>query len=171
MPATNRGLLGYAFDASTSPAALELIHVRAGRLAAGGSPRGWADGEVTSLRRLAETFAQEPANAIEWYFPKRLGIDVDAAQGLTRNPTLDRLGLRVHHRRSIDLPMYAIQSSLTDGRVLRAAKRLIATSRVPARRSVLVDAARTDSHLDPLTAVPSRSRYLKTVVPFLRGLR
>lgn len=168
--ATNRGLLGYAFDASTSPQSLALIHVRAGRLASAGEPRDWADGEVTPLRRLAETFAQEPANAIEWYFPKRLSIDVDAAQALERTATTDALGLRVHHRRSIDLPVYAIQSSLTRGRVLRGARTLIRTSKAPARRSRLVDAARTDSHLDPLTAAPQRSRYLQTVVPWLRGL-
>ena len=30
VPATNEGLLGYAFDASTSPKALSLIQVRAG---------------------------------------------------------------------------------------------------------------------------------------------
>ena len=171
VPATNAGLLGYAFDESTSPASLALIHVRAGQLATQGQPRGWVDGEVTPLRRLAQTFAQEPANAIEWYFPKRLGIDVDAAQGLTRTATTDALGLRVHHRRSIDLPVYAIQSSLTGGRVLKGARALIRTSRVPARRSVLIDASRTDSHLDPLTAAPATSRYLRTVVPFLRGLR
>ncbi len=170
VPATNRGLLGYAFDATTSPESLELIHVRAGQLAAAGDPRDWLDGEVTPIARLAQTFAQEPANAIEWYFPKRLGIDVDAAQGLTRTKTTDALGLRVHHRRTVDLPTYAIQSSLTDGRVLRGARRLIATSRVPARRSLLVDAARTDSHLDSLTAAPAKSRYLQTIVPWLRRL-
>jgi hypothetical protein len=170
VPATNRGLLGYAFDESTSPDKLALIHVRAGRLATTGSPRDWDDGAVTPLRRLVETFAQEPANAIEWYFPKRLGIDVDAAQGLVRSKALDELGLRVHHRRSIDLPVYAIQSSLTGGRVLRGARRLIATSEVPARRSVLVDASATDSHLDSLTAAPAESRFLKTVVPFLERL-
>ncbi len=166
VPATNRGLLGYAFDESTSPSSLSLIHVRAGAL---GPTGDWVDGEVTPLARLARTFAQEPANAIEWYYPKRLGIDVDAAQGLTRTKTTDALGLRVWHRRAIDVPVYAIQSSLTKGRVLRGARKLVATSKV--ERKVLVDASGTDSHLDPLTAAPETSRYLKTVVPFLKGLR
>jgi hypothetical protein len=33
---------------------------------------------------------------------------------------------------------------------------------------VLVDRGRTTSHLDPLTAAPSRNDFLTTVVPFLR---
>jgi hypothetical protein len=36
---------------------------------------------------------------------------------------------------------------------------------------VLVDASATESHLDPLTAAPARSEFLRTVVPFLRKLR
>src|ERR687898_965595 len=40
MRVTNEAQFGYAFDASTSPAALALIHIRAGRLAARGDPRG-----------------------------------------------------------------------------------------------------------------------------------
>ena len=46
IPATNRGLFGYAFDASTSPAALALIHVQAGHAGAQrrlGRRRGDAD--------------------------------------------------------------------------------------------------------------------------------
>jgi hypothetical protein len=56
----------HAFDASTSPKALALIHVQAGVL---GPNSDWVDGEVTPIERLARTFGQEPANATEWYFP------------------------------------------------------------------------------------------------------
>ena len=35
------------------PKALELIHIRAGRLADSGDPRGWQDGELTPIRRFA----------------------------------------------------------------------------------------------------------------------
>ena len=37
-PVTNEALLGHAFDKDTSPAGLELLRVRAGRLAASGDP-------------------------------------------------------------------------------------------------------------------------------------
>jgi dienelactone hydrolase len=168
IPVTNRGLLGYAFDASTSPKELALIQVQAGALGPNGD---WVDGEVTPIARLAQTFAQEPSNATEWYFPAKLSIDVDAANALTRNAQTQYLGLRPWHRRDVDLPLYALQTNLTGGHVLRGARRFIAGSKVPRTRSVLVDASATESHLDPLTAAPDRNRFLQTVVPFLRRVR
>jgi pimeloyl-ACP methyl ester carboxylesterase len=168
IPATNRGLFGYAFDASTSPKARSLIHVQAGMLGPNGD---WVDGEVTPIERLAQTFGQEPANAAEWYFPAKLSIDVDAVNALTRNAQADYLKLRPWHRRAVDLPLYALQTDLTHGRVLRGARRFIAGSKVPRADAVLVDASGTESHLDPLTAAPDRNRFLQTVVPFLRKLR
>ena len=168
VPVTNEAGLGYAFDHSTSPDALALIQVRAGRLAATGDPRPWQDGEVTPIQRLARLFGRSPVDAAEWYFPVRLSLDMNGASGLGRNAVTKLLGLREFHRRSIRLPLYALQTDLTGGRVLRGARRLIASSRIPARRSRLVDASRTNSHLDPLTSAPERSAFLKTVIPFLR---
>jgi hypothetical protein len=168
IPATNRGGFGFAFDASTSPKALALIHVQAGTLGPNGD---WVDGEVSPIQRVAQTFAQEPSNATEWYFPAKLSIDVDAANALTRNAQTDYLELRPWHRHEVDLPLYAVQTDLTGGRVLRSARRFIAGSKVPRSRSVLVDASSDESHLDPLTAAPDRNRFLKTVVPFLRTVR
>jgi hypothetical protein len=168
IPATNRGAFGYAFDATTSPKALSLIHVQAGTL---GPTGDWVDGEVSPIERVAQTFAQEPANATEWYFPAKLSIDVDGANALARNAETRYLKLRPWHRREVDLPLYAVQTDLTGGRVLRGAKRFIAGSKVPRSRSVLVDASADESHLDPLTAAPARNRFLKTVIPFLRAVR
>ena len=167
-PVTNEAALGYAFDRTTSPAALALIQVRAGRVATTGDPRPWQDGEVTPIQNLARLFGRSPVDAAEWYFPVRLSLDVDGAGSFGRNAVTRLLGLRVSHRRTIRLPLYALQTDLADGRVLRGARRLIAASRIPARRAKLVDASRENSHLDPLTAAPARSRFLKTVVPFLR---
>lgn len=103
--------------------------------------------------------------------PAKLSIDVDAVNVLTPNAQTDYLKLRRWHRRDVDLPLYALQTDLTNGRVLRGARRFIAGSKVPRSRSVLVDASSDESHLDPLTAAPARSRFLKSVVPFLRSLR
>ena len=167
IPATNRGQFGYAFDESTSPKALALIHVRAGQLGPDGD---WRDGEVTPIERLAGTFGQEPANAVEWYYPARLNLDVDAASALTPTPAARYLGLRLKWARQSDVPLYALQTSLTGGRVLKGAKSFIKLSRTPAGRSKLVDAAATESHLDPLTAAPDRSAYLKTVIPWLKAI-
>jgi len=163
VPATNRGALGYAFDASTAPEALRLIQVRAGRL---GPTGDWVDGEVSPLARVARTFAQEPVNAVEWYFPRRLTLDVDAASELVRSPVTRLLGLRTWHLREVDTPLYALQTSLTDGRVARGARRLRRSSRI--REASIVDASRSTSHLDPLTAAPDRNPLVRTLVPWLR---
>ncbi|MBI5106434.1 MAG: alpha/beta fold hydrolase [Solirubrobacterales bacterium] len=168
VPATNRGLFGYAFDESSSPKALSLIHVRAGTLAAEGDPRDWADGEVTPVQRLAETFGGEPANAVEWYFPRRLTLDVDAASALSMTPAARYLKLRLRHARKARLPLYALQTSLTGGRVLKGAKSFARLAGI--KRPTLVDASSEQSHLDPLTAAPERNRFLTTVAPFLRNL-
>jgi pimeloyl-ACP methyl ester carboxylesterase len=165
IPATNRGQFGYAFDASTSPPALALIHVRAGQLGPDGD---WQDGEVTPIGRLAQTFGQEPGNAVEWFYPARLNLDVDAASPLAQNSAARYLGLRLRWARRSDVPVYALQTSLTNGAVLRGARSFIKLSRTPAARSKLVDASRTESHLDPLTAAPDRNDYLRTVVAWLR---
>jgi pimeloyl-ACP methyl ester carboxylesterase len=166
---TNRALLGYALDADTSPAELALIHVRAGRLASSGDPRDWEDGEVTPVGRLADTLAQEPANGVEWYYPRRLNIDVDGADKLRRNRVTKFLDLRTWHARKVDVPLYAFQTSLTGGDVLRGARRFVKRSAVRSRDATLVDRSATTSHLDPLTAAPETNDFLDTVAPFLKG--
>ncbi len=167
-PATNEGALGNAFDDTTSPAALSLIHVRAGTLAASGDPRPWQNGEVTPIANVAKLFGRSPVDSTEWYFPNRLTLDVDGASNLGRNAVTKLLGLRPWHKRSIRVPLYALQTDLTGGRVLRGARRLLATSRIPPTRAKFVDASRENSHLDPLTAAPKTSRFLKTVIPWLK---
>ena len=165
---TNEALFGHAFDADTSPRGLELIRVNAGGLAPAGDPRPWQDGELSPIQRVAQTFAQEPLNGVEWYFPDRLRLDVDGANDLEQNAITRYLKLRPRHLRDVDVPLYAFQTDLADGRVLRGARRFVARSQVP--RSRLVGDPRA-SHLDPLTASPARNRFLRTVVPFLESLK
>ncbi|WCB92880.1 hypothetical protein DSM104299_01580 [Baekduia alba] len=165
IPATNRGQLGFAFDATTSPKELGLIQVRAGSLGPDGD---WVDGEVTPLQRLAETFGQEPANAVEWFYPTRLNLDVDAASPLTEDSAAKYLGLRLKWAKQAALPVYALQTSLTNGAVLKGAKSFVKLSHSPEGDARYVDASATESHLDPLTAAPAKNRYLQTVVPWLK---
>ena len=167
VPATNAGQFGYAFDASTSPKALGLIQVQAGSLGADGD---WVDGEVSPLQRVAETFGQEPANAVEWFYPSRLNLDVDAASPLVENGAAKYLGLRIKYARQVDMPVYAVQTSLTGGAVLKGARSFVARSQSPAKLAEYVDASSAMSHLDPLTAAPATNKYLKTVVPWLKGI-
>jgi hypothetical protein len=162
---TNEAEFGFAFDETTSPDFLDLIHIRAGRLADSGDPRGWQDGEITPLRRHARAWAAHAPNATEWYYPRRLLLDFDAASPMRQTPAARFLGLRLLHGGEIDLPLYAFSTALTDGRVAGGARRLVRRSRI--ERSVIVD-DRGTSHLDPLSAAPRTNRFLKTVVPFLK---
>jgi pimeloyl-ACP methyl ester carboxylesterase len=170
-PVTNRGLLGYALDDQTSPASLSLIHVNAGQLAPSGDPRDWQDGEVTPIARLAATLGQEPVNGVEWYFPRRLTIDVDGADKLKRNKVTKLLGLRTFHLADVDLPVYAVETSLAGGDVLEGARHFIKKSSSRRKDAKLVDASATMAHLDPLTAAPETNEFLETVVPFLKRLK
>ena len=166
-PVTNRGLLGYAFDRDSSPADLGLLHINGGGLAASGNPRDWIDGGVTPVSRLAETFGQEPTNAVEWYFPKRLTIDTNGADQMTQNDVANFLGLRLTHTRKVNLPLYAIATDLAGAHVLDGARNLVARSRITKGQSTLVNRNPLMSHLDPLTAAPKTNAFLKTIVPFL----
>jgi hypothetical protein len=168
VPTTNAGALGYALDRDTVPAGLELLAVNGGRLADAGDPRPWEDGGVTPIARLAEFLARSPVNAAEWYFPVRLALDMQGASALERNRVTRFLGLRPWHRRTIAVPLYAFQTGLTDGRVLRGARRLVRGSRIP--RARLVNRSGSTSHLDPLTAAPQANSFLTTVVPFLERI-
>ena len=62
----------------------------------------------------------------------------------------------------------AVQTSLTNGAVLKGAKSFVKLSHSPAQLAEYVDASKTESHLDPLTAAPSKNQYLETVVPWLK---
>jgi hypothetical protein len=166
-PVTNEAALGYAFDETTSPQALALIRIRAGGLAPSGDPRPWRDGEITPIRRFARAYSADAPNAAEWYYPRRLLLDFDAASDLRMNKAAKLLGLRLEHGREIDLPLYAFSTDLTKGRVARGARRLARIS--PIHKPVVVDDRRT-SHLDPLSAAPETNHFLETVVPFLKRL-
>ena len=167
LPVTNRALLGNAFDRDTSPADLSLLHINGGGLAASGDPRDWVDGGLTPISRLAATFGQEPTNAVEWYFPKRLTIDTNGADQMRQNDVANFLGLRLMHTRQVNLPLYAIATDLAGAHVLEGARNFIGRSRTTRRESMLVNRNPLMSHLDPLTAAPKTNAFLKTVVPFL----
>lgn len=167
VPVTSRALLGNAFDRDTSPADLSLLHINGGGLAASGNPRDWVDGGLTPISRLAATFGQEPTNAVEWYFPKRLTIDTNGADQMTQNDVANFLGLRLMHTRQVNLPLYAIATDLAGAHVLEGARNFIGRSRTTRRESMLVNRNPLMSHLDPLTAAPKTNAFLKTVVPFL----
>ena len=171
---TNVAGLGYAFDASTSPASLALIHVHSGSLNTTTSPAGWVNDGPTPVQNVADVFSEEPLGAVDWYYPERLTIDAEAAGSLTQTPGATVLGLRLTHLAQVDVPMYVIQTSLgggTDyppGAVIAAAQAYQAASHIPSLKTV--DESATYAHLDPLLAAPSQNVFLQTVVPWIEAL-
>jgi hypothetical protein len=170
VPVTNAGGYGYAVDDDTSPAGLALVHMHIGGLAATGDPRPWADGELGTVHRAATLFSGiRGIDGSAWYHPRRLSLDGQAVAGGVRNRAQKVLGVRATHGRDVHVPIYAIQTSLGAGRVLKGARALARRSHV--KRVELVDRHRTYDHIDPLAAVPAKNAFLKTVVPFLRRIR
>jgi hypothetical protein len=168
VPATNEAAFAYAFDRDTSPAALALLHVNAGSLAEQGDPRAWVDGGVTTAQDVAAGFGQEPANGVEWFFPRKLTIDTNGADAMKQNAVADYLGLRLEHTDEIDIPIYAFQSDLTDGAVLKGAERLVKRAKTTKKQAMLIDGDPDYSHLDPLLATPGKNEFTKTVAKFLK---
>ena len=170
--ATNAAGYGYAVDNDTSPANLVLVHMHIGGLAAAGDPRPWADGELGTVARAAEMFSGvEGIDGTAWYHPRRLSLDGQAVAGGARNRAQRLLGVRATHGRDLELPIYAIETSLGAGRVLKGARALARRSDLPRRMLTLVDRHTTYDHLDPLSAVPAENAFVKTVIPFLRRTR
>jgi pimeloyl-ACP methyl ester carboxylesterase len=168
VPVTNEALLGYAFDRDTAPRDNQAFWVRGGNLAGSGDPRRWVEGGRTPAQNIATALFQEPVNGIEWYFPRRLTLDVDAASPLSRtNRAALLLGLRTWHLRTMNLPIYAYQTAFTNGRVLRGAKTLFRRSNSP-RASYVNDPGAM--HNDPVWGKGSNNFFLRTVTPFLQRL-
>ena len=167
VPATNRAILGYAFDRDTSPASLGLLHVNGGSLDTSVQPADWKDGGITPVSRIAEIFGQEPTNGVDWFFPRRITIDANGADQLKENDVAKFLGLRLEHTSEIDLPLYVFQTENTDGDVLKGARNLIKRTKTTKAEAELVNGDPEASHLDPLIASPGKNDYLKTVKPFL----
>ena len=169
-PVTNQAQVGYAFDASTSPSSLSLVHVHSGHVAATGDPAGWVNTGITPVQNVADVFAQAPLGAADWYCPERLSIDAGAAATLSQTPAATYLGLRLLDTGKVDVPLYAFQTSLggKDNAVADAASYFRRHSKIPS--VTVVSRTATYSHLDPLLATPARNDFLRTAVRWLRRI-
>ncbi|MCB0876196.1 MAG: hypothetical protein R2718_09945 [Solirubrobacterales bacterium] len=176
VPATNAGQYGYAVDSDTSPDNLALVQSHIGKLAGSGDPRGWHDGELGSVRRAATVFSEQIGmkhqtvgqDGTSWYHPTKLSIDAGAINNGVDNPAQAVYGDHATMGHSARLPMYSFDTSLGGGRVADATRQLAKQSNVPKGWVKTVKRTKTFSHIDPISAAPSRNAFLKTVVPFLR---
>jgi hypothetical protein len=163
--ATNETWLGWARSLLYPARGTAAAH--AGHPADSGSPRVWIDGDISPIGRTARWLTQAPINTVDWYVPRRLLLDAQAADALEPTPLTRLLHLRLEHRSGIRLPLYAFQTSSSAPHVRRAARRLARQSHVTA---LTLATDPTMVHSDPLTALPARNSFLRTVTPFLKHL-
>ena len=169
VPATNLAQYGYAVDSDTGPDSLKLVQSHIGQLAATGDPRGWQNGELGSAQRAARVFMEKDGmDGTSWYHPLRLSMDASSIDNGNTNPAQDVYGVRATKGKSVKLPMYSFDTSLGNGRVAEATRALAEQAGVPARKVRTVERTKTYSHIDPLSAAPSKNDFIKTVVPFLK---
>ena len=188
---TNDAGLGFAFDADTSPAAAALLRFNMGGLktpkpASPNTPQGWKDGGLTDLKDVKTMFGTDVprGNFVEWYFPKRLGIDVAAANGLTQTAFTDSLvdqsgsGIKLRHWANVNVPLYAFETNLTctgsftnsssKCGVLSGANSFKNGSKI-ATANFVEAKDHAQYHLDPLVARPATDKFTQTLVPFLKN--
>ena len=166
-PITNEAFMGRIFTSSAGE--LAAMHVRVGRMApAGKAPRPWVNGPYADVPSVCRSYAREPGNGMEWYYPIRL--DMDLLLGLAtlrRTPVTDALGLRPYHLADIDLPLFVFETSLSQGGVLQAARSFVQQTKI--KHFTFVSDPNM-GHLDPLGDTPDNNRLVTTVVPFLQGI-
>ncbi|MEI7888817.1 MAG: alpha/beta fold hydrolase [Actinomycetes bacterium] len=196
----NEAGLGFAFDRDTSPALVGLLHMNMGHLkeSTNGGAASWTDGGLTDLKDAKTLWGTEPGNSVEWYFPKRLGIDVGAATALTQSSFTDGLGIRTWHLADVNIPLYAFETGLTcsdsvlgdgQGRPLPTDSGFAAwvTGHKTSTCGVLVGAQsfkiaskitkstftsdHDQEHLDPLVARATSNKFQTTLVTFLKSLK
>jgi hypothetical protein len=166
-PVTNAGLLGTLVDAGFGWP--NDISVHSGHLTDSGDVRGWVDTGITPIGRVATAYAGGPEPAVwEWYWPARLSVDLDVTDPYADTDLARSLGLRLRHATTLDIPLYAFQTSYAKGTIESAAREVVAGSRIP------YAAYATDNgmnHLDPLFAAAPHNTLTRTLTPFLSELR
>ena len=165
-PVTNAALLGTLVEASFGWP--NSITVHSGHLADSGDVRGWVDDGITPISRVAAAYAGPQPTAWEWYWPSRLSVDLDVADPYADTALSRSLGLRLRHTTELNLPLYAFQTSLTNGTAVASARWVVSNSHIP------YAAYETDNgmnHLDPLFAAAPHNTVTRTLAPFLTGLR
>lgn len=159
---TNAALLGWLLQTHAPAPDLQL---HSGHIAPAGPLHAWISDGPANIEEVASTFAQSHPGAEEWYWPRRLSLDLEAVDPMVDSPITRHLGLHLAHARQIDVPLYVFQTGLTHGTVVAAAKWVVANSRIKDHVYVTDDSM---EHLDPMLDAPGHNRFLTTVAEFLR---
>jgi hypothetical protein len=163
MPVTNAALLGWLLD-THAPAPDLKAH--SGHIDTANVPvHDWIADGPADIGDLAAIFAHSRPAALEWYWPRRLSLDLTAIDPMADSPVTRALDLRLTHAADIDVPLYVFATGITHGTVVSSGQWVVAISKI--RRVVYV----TDdsmAHLDPLYDRPDHNKFLQTLVKFLQ---
>lgn len=160
---TNAALLGWLLD-THAPA--PDLQVHSGHIDNADVPlHDWVSDGPADIATLAARFAHSQPAVLEWYWPRRLSLDIRAMDPMVDSDITQRLGLRLTHAADIDVPLYVFETGLTHGTVVSSAQWVVANSKI--QKAVYV----TDDsmvHLDPLFDRPDHNKFLQTLIAFLR---
>ena len=160
---TNAALLGWLLDTHAPAPDLQL---HSGHLDQGAGPlHDWVNDGPADIGAVAAAFAHCGPAALEWYWPRRLSLDITAIDPMADSAVTQRLGLRLTHAADIDVPLYVFETGLTHGTVVQAAQWVVANSRI--KDPVYVTDA-SMVHLDPMFDAPDHNKFLLTLVDFLK---
>ena len=159
---TNAALLGWLLDTHAPAPDLQL---HSGHADPAGALHDWINDGPANIEEVASILAQSHPAAFEWYWPRRLSLDITAVDPMVDSPITRRLGLHPTHARDIDIPLYVFETGLTHGTVVQAAQWVVANSRI--KDHVYVTDGSME-HLDPMFDAPGRNMFLSTVAGFLR---
>lgn len=160
-PVSNGALLGWLID---NHAPVADLQAHSGHFAFG-DPQGWTSDGPAGIADIAQVFARKDPAALEWYWPRRLTLDLEAVDPFVASPVTELLGLPIRYGSRINVPMFVFETGLTHGTVVSSAKWVEAHSEIT--QSVYVT-DETMSHLDPLLDAPGTNKFLTTVIAFLK---
>lgn len=161
-PLTNLALLGWLLDAHAPAPDLQ---VHCGHLdMAPGALHDWVNDGPADIHEVAAVFARSRPAALEWYWPRRLSLDLTAVDPMIDSSVARALRLHITHAMDIDVPLYVFETGLTHGTVVQAAKWVVAQSKITRYAYVTDDSM---VHLDPLLDAPGHNRFLSTLTDFL----
>ena len=116
----------------------------------------------------ARLVSSQPHTLGSWYYPSRLDVDLIGAASLRSDPVTRLLGLSggLRHLASVPVPLYAFATGDIPT-TLKGARAFLALSRSPRAAAVLAQDTSL-RHVDPLCVPFAKSRFLQTLVPWLR---
>jgi len=161
---TNAALLGWLLDVHAPTPDLQL---HAGYIGTGAGVHDWVSTGPADIDVVAKAFAHRDPAALEWFWPRRLSLDLQAVDPFVESPVTVMLGLKISHARDIDVPLFVFETGTAHGSVAQAAKWVVANSKIS--RAIYMSEP-SMAHLDPLLDTPDKNKFLSTVIAFLCSL-